>query len=373
MSVDPARFFAPSYAAARDGFLRAAARRGAVVVSHPIAARGPQGEELAIDTAYVGPAQPRDLLLVTSGVHGVEGFAGSAIQRRLLDEQLDARPFPAHVGLLLVHAVNPFGFAHLRRVNESNVDLNRNFLSHPDEHVPNPDYDALEPAVNPSALDDDSEAVHLTAIIEFARTHGNDRLQSALSRGQYVHPRGVQFGGVQAEESNRIVRAILRRELRGARRLLWLDLHTGLGPYGDYEFVSQHELEDSAYLRGRAWFGEKVRSTRAGASVSALLMGDMLDGAPLELDRGCEVVALAPEFGTYDPQRVFLAMRADNWLHHHGDPESAHGKAIKDEIVEVFRPADPEWQRRILAGGAEILQQSAVGLDSSLTLPVGSD
>src|SRR5690606_2192800 len=91
------------------------------------------------------------------------------------------------------------------------------------------------------------------------------------------------------------------------------------------------------------------------------------DGAPLELDAACEVSAFAPEFGTWDTLRVFLAMRADNWLHHHGDPESAQGREIKRELVEVFRPDDGEWQRRVLAGGAEILQQAAAALAFPLT------
>jgi len=356
--------FSPTYADARSAFLRAAELRSATVASHPIRARGPRGEELAVDTAYLGPAQPQAILLLSSGVHGVEGFAGSAIQRHLLEDQLDGLAMPADTGLLLVHAVNPHGFAHLRRVNENNVDLNRNFLRHPDEHAPNPGYDELYDAVNPLELDDASEARHLTAIIDYARAHGNARLQSVLTCGQYVHPEGVQFGGVREEDANRIVRRIVRDETRGATSLLWLDLHTGLGPHGDYEFVSQHELDDPAYLFGREWFGAKVRSTRAGESVSALLVGDMLDGAPLELDPACAVVALAPEFGTYDPQRVFLAMRADNWLCHHGDPESERGGAIKRELVEVFRPQDPEWQAHVLAGGAEILGNARTALAS---------
>jgi predicted deacylase len=372
MSVDPQRFFAPGYGDARAAFLRAAERRGAVVASHPIRARGPRGEELAIDTAYFGPDQPDDVLLVTSGVHGVEGFAGSAIQQQLLEAQLDALPFAAHVGVLLVHAVNPWGFAHRRRVNENNVDLNRNFLRHPDEHAPNPDYDELCAAVNPDSLDEESEAIHLGTISDFARSRGLPRLQAALSCGQYVHPRGVQFGGRQEEDSNRIMRGIVRRDTRGARRLLWLDLHTGLGAWGQYEFVSQHELDDPAFVRGRAWFGDKVRSTRSGDSVSALLVGDMLDGAPLELGATCEVSAFAPEFGTWDTLRVFLAMRADNWLQHHGDPESAQGLEIKRELVEVFRPDDREWQCRVLAGGAEILQQAAAALAFPLTLRSGA-
>ena len=37
------------------------------------------------------------------------------------------------VALVFIHAVNPYGFSQLRRVNEDNVDLNRNFrdFSHP--------------------------------------------------------------------------------------------------------------------------------------------------------------------------------------------------------------------------------------------------
>ena len=55
-------------------------------------------------------------------------------------------------------------------------------------------------------------------------------------------------------------------------------------------------------------------------------------------------------------------MRADNWLHGHGDPDSEAGRGIKTEILEVFRPADPAWQASILGRGAALLEQAKRGL-----------
>lgn len=362
MKIDPTAHFSRDYERARYAFLGAAECRGAQVSSHPIQRRGPHDEELAIDTAYIGPAEPEALIIATSGTHGVEGFAGSAIQHRFLSEQLDGFALPPAMGVLAIHAVNPFGFAHLRRVNESNVDLNRNFLRHPDEHVPNPDYDALFDAINPDTLDEDSERERQARLLEFAREHGARRLQEVLTCGQYKHHTGLQFGGVAEEESNRLVRGIVGGQTRGARRIAWIDIHTGLGPYGVCEMISQAAPEDPAYRRGVRWYGDSARSTVAGDSVTPYLNGDILDGSLAELSANVEVTPFAPEFGTYEISRIFLAMRADNWLHHHGDLESPQAHAIKAELLEVFRPASAEWQRLILERGAQILEQTRDGL-----------
>lgn len=347
--------FPKDYAAGRRAFLAAAEARGARTSSHPLTSRGPEGEELAVDVARLGPEAAERALVVSSGIHGVEGFAGSAIQHRLLREQLDGLELPADVGLLVIHALNPWGFAWVRRVNESNVDLNRNFLRHPEDHVPNPGYDHLYEAINPTLLDEESEAASAARLLGYAEEHGAKRLQEVLTCGQYAHARGVQFGGVREEESNRILRAVVGRELRGARELAWVDLHTGLGPFGSVELISEYPVEHPAYARMRAWYGEEARSSVAGESVSAALHGVMERGIESELSPDCESTIFAAEFGTYEPQRVFWAMRADNWLRHHGDPDSEQAHRIRGELLEVFRPDDPQWQARVLEEGARVL------------------
>ena len=62
----------------------------------------------------VGDPGATRILFLLSGTHGIEGFLGSGVQRFLLDEGL-ARRLPARTALVLVHAVNPFGFAWRRR------------------------------------------------------------------------------------------------------------------------------------------------------------------------------------------------------------------------------------------------------------------
>ena len=365
MTPRPEDHFPPDYRRAREAFLAAAEARGARLAGRALADRGPGGEELAIDVALLGPEEPSRLLAVSSGIHGVEGFAGSAVQQRLLTQQWEALDLPADTGLLLVHALNPYGFAALRRVNESNVDLNRNFLRHPEEHAPNPGYDALYEAINPERLDPESERVHLAALLEYGRTHGARALQEALTRGQYAHPEGVQFGGAREEAGNRALRDVVARVARAARHVVWIDVHTGLGPFGEVELITECPPDHPAYARGRAWFGERTRSTRSGESVSAALQGFMERGLEESLPAGCALSAYAAEFGTYDPNRVFLAMRADNWLERHGDPASPQGRAIKAELLEVFRPADPHWQARVLETAADLVERAARGLAAS--------
>ncbi len=83
--------------------------------------------DLTIDAVYI-PAQneAKKLLIMTSGVHGMEGFTGSAVQQYFMTEVLDGEVLQ-NMGVLLIHAINPYGFKYQRRVSENNVDMNRNF------------------------------------------------------------------------------------------------------------------------------------------------------------------------------------------------------------------------------------------------------
>src|SRR6266566_8058396 len=120
------RFFSPDYFAARDRFRELVRTGGGRLETISIDAKGPKSEDLSIDIAWFGVASPRQVLLHSSGVHGVEGFAGSAIQLQLLS---DLPRLSKDSALVIVHVLNPYGMAWLRRFNENNVDLNRNFLN----------------------------------------------------------------------------------------------------------------------------------------------------------------------------------------------------------------------------------------------------
>ena len=352
--------FPSDYASARDAFRSAARDAGADLGGHAIGARASDGGELTIDTAYLGPGSPRAVVALSSGIHGVEGFAGSAIQCASLASGIANGRAP-DTGVLWIHAVNPYGFAERRRVNESNVDLNRNFVAHPDGHVANPGYDDLFDAINPTSLDDESERRCRARLRAYADEHGAVAMQVALTRGQYAHPRGVQFGGTAREDSARSLQRIAADETRGAESIVWLDLHTGLGPFGSLELISEYAPGTPAFDRAAAWFGPCVRSTTAGDSVSVPLCGVIEHGLEEALP-GRALTPLAAEFGTYDSTRVFWAMRADNWLHQHGDPSSALGHEIRAELSEVFCPDSAEWRANVLDQAETAIRQALSAL-----------
>src|SRR5216684_4687709 len=143
-------YFAADYAEARRKFREAAQGAGARVESRVNdASRGPAGEALATDVAWLGPKDAARVLVTISGTHGAEGFAGAGIQTGSLMSGI-ARELPQDTALLAIHAINAYGFAWMRRVTEGNVDLNRNFVDHSAPLPPNPGYDELADAICPS-------------------------------------------------------------------------------------------------------------------------------------------------------------------------------------------------------------------------------
>lgn len=353
--------YCESYAAARAAFLRAAEQRSANLSAHVLEARCADGLELSIDTAWLGPRAPARALVISSGTHGIEGFYGSAVQHRLLTEQLDGLALPSDVALVLVHAVNPYGFAAERRVNEANVDINRNFVAHPEGHVETPDYSELYPLLNPTDLDPKTERERIAALFAVASKVGMDALQHIVSSGQYRHPDGIQFGGREPEPSTQFIRELCRTRLAGLEQVTWIDLHTGLGPLATLSMLLTYPEGTAAFVRARGIWGARVASmNRDGHSTE--LHGAMGDGVGEALGGETPHVFGLAEVGTHDPIRVFLAFRADNWLHQHGRIDSGEASAIKAELRECFCPADTSWRTRALGLGAEVIDQAVQDL-----------
>jgi hypothetical protein len=81
-----------------------------------------------MDVVRDGPADADRLLIVSSACHGVEGYCGSGVQvAALADAEWREKARAQGVAVLYIHALNPYGFSHIRRVTQENVDLNRNF------------------------------------------------------------------------------------------------------------------------------------------------------------------------------------------------------------------------------------------------------
>src|ERR1700754_527644 len=180
--------FSESCAEARAKFCAAAATAGGAIRSwfNPHA-QGPNGEGLFLDTARFGPANAPNMLVLISSTHGVEGHCGSGAQIAWLATG-GAAKLPKDTGALIVHAINPYGFAWTRRVNEDNVDLNRNFVDHDKGYPKNDGYLALADAILPKDWSETTLAETQRTIESFAQKNGAFALQGAITGGQYSHP-----------------------------------------------------------------------------------------------------------------------------------------------------------------------------------------
>jgi predicted deacylase len=258
--MNASQHFSSSYANAREQYLRAAADIQVRVESHVIPGhRGLEGEELATDVVRLGPETARRLLVLTSGTHGVEGFCGSAAQIALLhDRVLQALLDKLNVAVLVVHAINPYGFSHLSRTNEDNVDLNRNSVDFSRPLPGNPAYDDLHALLVPSSWPPSDE--NAAAIADYIARRGESAYQQALTIGQYRHADGMFFGGERAVWSTRVLQTLLERHGAACDSVGWIDFHTGLGPYGHGEKICVGQIGSDELQRARAWWGADVTS-----------------------------------------------------------------------------------------------------------------
>ncbi len=356
--------FSESYAEARAKFCGAAAAAGGALRSwfNPHA-KGPNGELLYLDTARFGPADAANMLVMISSTHGVEGHCGSGAQIAWLRTG-GAAKLPKDTGALLVHAINPYGFAWTRRVNEDNVDLNRNFVDHDKGYPKNDGYLAIADAILPERWDDASIAESERVFASYAQKHGDFGLQGAMSGGQYTRPDGVFYGGAKPTWSNRTIRAIAREELGRAKRVGLIDYHTGLGPFGHGELICTVPPGAKSFARAKAWYGSEMTSPEGGTSTSAVVAGPMLDSFPQELP-DAEVTSIAIEYGTYATPEVLGAVRADNWLHQRGDVNSAQGRALKADMKERFFPAGDKWREMVWKRADQTIGWTLKGLTGS--------
>jgi hypothetical protein len=328
-----------SYASARAAFLAAAAASGARLAHHPHPLHDPDGGPLAIDVAELGPSDASTVVAVFSATHGVEGYCGSALQSHWLAHHADDRP--ADLRVVHVHALNPYGMAWVRRVNEDNVDLNRNFVDWTQPPPMNADYATIADLIVPAEWSDDEQQRTTLELLGYAERWGFPRLQAVVSGGQYQYPTGVFYGGTGPVWSHRWLRQWSATSFAAASKVIIIDLHTGLGPWGVGELIASEPKGHPHYERAAARWGQ-ITSMLDGDSVSAVLAGDWLAAAG-ELAPHAEVTPITIEYGTVDPIAVLQSLRADAWLHAHGDPTGPAAPAVRAQVRAAFADDDPAW------------------------------
>jgi hypothetical protein len=346
--------FSASYGEARKRFraLAPSAR------SYPSPATGPGGEALPTDVAWFGPQNAPNVVVSIAGTHGVEGYCGSACQ---IDWMVRGayRELGPGTAALLIHALNPYGFAWDRRVTEEGCDLNRNFVDFTKPLPANPGYKELAQHLVPASLDGPEFVAAEQAIALYRERRGEIAFQTARKSGQYTHPAGMFFGGTAPTSARRALESIAA-DFRLAQRqqVIIIDYHTGLGPFGYGELQTEPASGMDGYRRAVSIFGGSVTSPDLGTSSSIALHGTLDEYWEQLLGDRHTYVCL--EYGTYDPERGRRVLRQDHWLaaYHPEVMDEPLGRSLRAETRSHYSPDQDDWKEMIVSRSRDVTCQA---------------
>lgn len=343
-----ANYFSTDYYTARERFRDGISSVRGELTSLSIGARGPKTEDLTIDIGWIGPPEPKLAIVHSCGVHGIEAFTGSAIQLQWLDSGVHG--LPDGCAVILVHVVNPYGMAWLRRVNEHNVDLNRNCLAPGDAYVGAPDrYSAVDEFLNPHR-EPSPDWLNPRALWLIWQL-GLPALKQAIAGGQYVNPKGLFFGGRSLEDGPRLLQQFVRARLMRVRHLIGIDVHTGLGPFGEDTLLVSEPPGSPTFTALKSAYGNRITHSDPDRSPAYRAKGTF-DTIYRWTLPDVTLHFILQEFGTYSAIRVLRALRRENLRFHAGDgqPDLSCGR----ELLATFAPSDPSWRAAVLNRGSAV-------------------
>ena len=375
--VHPAsvNYFLDSYEASREAFRsRALALTGACSGASlsSLSVPGRTDDPLAVDVLHL-PAQgtKRRLLVLSSGVHGVEGFTGSAVQRMFMDEFLPAA-LADGTGVLIIHGVNPYGFKHLRRVTENNVDLNRN--SDTDAGLfatRNAGYAPLMGLINPESKAATRSAgnvfFHLRVGARIARSSLR-AVRQAIAQGQYEFPRGILYGGRDFEPQIRDLVPAIGKTMGAYPLVMNIDLHTGYGARGvlhlfpnPVDDAKVRAMMESVFAGGKIDWGDGEDFYTITGDFSGFLG---------RLATNAVYLPMTFEYGTLNSQTTLGSIKTlqitslENQGVQHGYASLGDEERIKRDFRELFDPSSPAWRTKMMQDTRAVLKTALANFGS---------
>ena len=362
--MDP--LFPDSYESSRARFLQDAERLGTQWTSARLETHRLQNfPDLSIDWLWAEPRTRETLVLISTAEHGIEGYVGSAMLKLFMDE-FAPRLNPADTGLLLVHAINPWGMKNHLRVNPNHVDLNRNFVfDGVFSPTINPEYELIEPFLNPQrpVRPLSQEAIpFLMKVIKNMISPGRARVQAASLLGQHRHPKGIYFGGTKVEEETAVLMKLYQTALEAYGRFVQIDIHTGYGPR-DQMTVIIPPLDPTPSSQA----ADKVKYPlvqKIDADEFYAISGDMGEYVYRLRDANYpekQVFVAGFEFGTFGDTlpaliRSLRITVLENQLRHHGASDAQAEAQVRAEYEELFFPADAAWREKALRDGRQAFE-----------------
>ncbi|MCQ2599568.1 MAG: DUF2817 domain-containing protein [Alphaproteobacteria bacterium] len=304
-------------------------------------------------------------VVINSGVHGIEGYFGSAAQNMFLDKIVNniSKNVLDDYTIVLIHVINAWGMQNrMREVQDvatgGLVDLNRNFgVDFSDKKLR--DLNPLYSISHPLLLSKPDKITKTNAIRKFRREHLTDGAWAAISRGQYYEPYGLFYGGTAPTIENRMTTEIYDDIMTGdATSLTSIGFHTGLGRFyrrrgtATAQLLVSHPTNHQNTMYFKRVLDKKLTVVPDdSAQFGPTLLGDLVDFLETRFStRKIPVRTADFEIGTGEfPIMSPVYKRMDM-----GDAryDLLHNGKINDEtwknLTESWYPSDEGWKNSAL-------------------------
>lgn len=315
---------------------------------------GLEGEALRISAAFLPAAEGEAEYVYTtsSGLHGAEGFLGSAVQAVLMDSDVIASR-PANVAALHIHAINAEGMAYYNR-DYQGIDLNRCGLLWGHSGLVIPEPHPLTAELNNILLPESGywNTWPPQGFFEFVQKHGPKTMQDVLTSGQYFNPHYLFYGGSEEPQPLKTCKRIAQDFCMRAKGIVRHDYHSGLGPERQVEFLAPYVQDDPRLEMAKRIYGRgrtKSPFVQSDGSESSAVTGDFWSAVDrIFKENGVDTMNIAFEFGiTGDIGKAVDSVATANYQTVR-EPDNAELQAIKKgKIMEAFAHSDPTRMRRV--------------------------
>jgi hypothetical protein len=361
--IEPRDFYSSTMPEADEKFVAACNAAGGEATFHRCPVAGPDGEPLHMAELLVGPRDAKTAILLASGTHGIEGYAGAGLQVGLLSTGA-LRDLPNDTAVLIVHMVNPWGCAWDRREDQNNVDIFRNLVYAEPPFRSNPEYDAIDGFLNPTEWTGPVKEKADAELAAFIDTHGQDRFIEIMRWGQHNHPRGMTYHGTEPTWSRLTVEDIVRRNLQAAGRVAAVDLHTGLGGWGQVVVVSYAGENSSIGRRFQDWYpGETIHF--AGDDPGIPRHQVMALESLKRIVPGAEFFGVGLEWGAepIDGEEAWEVFRHMSWLQNYGDLSSREAEPVRRKYRSYLYGETDEWKQKAWENGLRFWKKTVAGTE----------
>ena len=321
--------------------------------------------DLTIDAVYI-PAQKeaKKLIIMTSGVHGIEGFTGSAVQQYFMTKVLHGEALE-DMGVLLIHAVNPYGFKYERRVTENNVDMNRNFHTNKDLFAgKNEGYTRIYSFLNPHSKVKTGyfrNGLFFTKTVYKIIKFSMKTLRSSTVEGQYEFSNGIFYGGNDFEPQKQWLEHLLSEKTNDYAFVFLIDLHTGLGERGKLHYLPGYARAPNGNPLLEHLFNDYTIDWPTTGKEFYIPRGLFRQYVRDLISTDQKFIRVAFEYGTLNSQYIIGASRSlhnmiiENQGFHQGYENSETEILVKRRFREMFFPSSKIWRSQIMKQTGAIL------------------